>query len=585
MMKKSQKIEFQYKKIKQQYKQIKELANSTKINNLWHHEAVVRKKLKELSQMPPQHLKDYDRVYKDYVNLLNDISERILSHYNKKNGTDYIFEEVIKEDFSAYLSSGIMSMLMTTHIPNIVAEEFRRHFPANPKDEYTATRTMKRTFILHLGETNTGKTYNALERLKTSAKGVYLAPLRILALENFERLNNEGVRCNLLTGEEEITVDGACHTSCTIEKLNIEWNYEVAVIDEIQMIADSQRGAAWTRAVLGLRASEIHVCGALNAKKQLVRMIEDCCDSYEIHEYTRMVPLELEIEPVSMSQVRKGDALVAFSKKRVLALSQHLADRGTNTSVIYGDLPPEVRKLQYDAFISGERPVLVSTDAIGMGVNLPIRRIIFTGLDKFDGEEVRPLTSQEIKQIAGRAGRLGIYDIGYVASTTGGQLFIKDHIETPDEEIEQAVVGPSEAILDIGKLPLGEKLALWSTREESLPYYRKMDVRDFLLILDKIKRYRLSEDIQWRLMYLPFDVSNEELIELFLDYVDEHFIAHEQELTRPPLMEQDLAYLEVYYQKINLYYSFSKAFDLFCDEKWVHDTRGIVSEKINKLLC
>ena len=62
-------------------------------------------------------------------------------------------------------------------------------------------------------------------------------------------------------------------------------------------------------------------------------------------------------------------------------------------------------------FINKENQLLVSTDAIGMGVNLPIRRIIFFDTRKFDGEEIRPLTSQEVKQIAGRAGRIGRYDV------------------------------------------------------------------------------------------------------------------------------------------------------------------------------
>ncbi|MEM5590813.1 helicase-related protein [Niallia circulans] len=71
-----------------------------------------------------------------------------------------------------------------------------------------------------------------------------------------------------------------------------------------------------------------------------------------------------------------------------------------------------------ERFIKGETKVIVSTDAIGMGLNLPIRRIVFLENDKFDGIRRRMLTSQEVKQIAGRAGRKGIYDIGRVAFTS-----------------------------------------------------------------------------------------------------------------------------------------------------------------------
>ena len=62
--------------------------------------------------------------------------------------------------------------------------------------------------------------------------------------------------------------------------------------------------------------------------------------------------------------------------------------------------------------------VVVSTDAIGMGLNLPIKRIVFLENEKFDGIRKSRLTSQEVKQIAGRAGRKGIYNVGKVALFT-----------------------------------------------------------------------------------------------------------------------------------------------------------------------
>lgn len=59
--------------------------------------------------------------------------------------------------------------------------------------------------------------------------------------------------------------------------------------------------------------------------------------------------------------------------------------------MIYGSLPPEIRRRQMNMFNSGETKVVVSTDAIGMGLNLPVRRIVFLEMDKFDGNERRPL--------------------------------------------------------------------------------------------------------------------------------------------------------------------------------------------------
>lgn len=583
-MKKDRRVQHEMSYLKKQYPKIRQNVAESKNNKLWHHEAVIRNKLKDLASLRSGNPEEYRQVRKDYVGLLDEVSVRLLEHYNKMNKTDYRFEDVINGNYRAYLSSGIISVLVTSHIPKLVADEFSRLLPDNPKDEYAPARKMKRIFVLHLGETNTGKTYNALERLKQCKNGVYLAPLRILAMENYERLNRENVPCNLLTGEEEILVDGACHSSCTVEKADIKKTYEVAVIDEIQMIADTQRGDAWTRALLGLCCPEIHLCGALNAKQQLVRMISDCGDDIEIIEYRRSIPLATEKNKMKLSDVRQGDALVAFSKRRVLALSRYFTERGVKNSVIYGDLPPEVRRLQYDSFINGESRILVSTDAIGMGVNLPIRRIVFTETRKFDGEEFRLLTSQEVKQIAGRAGRIGIYDVGYVACLDEDISFIERQLLIPDIEAEKAVVGPSEELLRISGLPLKEKIALWSTKEETLEYYRKKDVRDFILVLEKLKPYKLTEEVEWRLMMLPFDVNNEEMMRLFVRYVEECFVLKYDELTKPTVNAHSLSNYEEFYQMVNLYYSFSKNLELLVDEKWVHDSRMMACEQINMLL-
>ncbi|MDF2614293.1 MAG: helicase [Clostridia bacterium] len=583
-MKKNHKLEREFKTIKQQLQAIKEITKSTKTANLWSHEAAIRKKLKVLHQMRDKHFKEFNVVYREYKELLEEISIRLLDDYNERNNSHFNFKEIIKDNEQSYLNSGIITVLMSSHIPSLVAEEFNRYFPANPKNEYQRARTMKRKIYLHLGETNTGKTYNALQRLKVSKNGVYLAPLRILALEIFERLNKEGVKCNLLTGEEEIRIENASHVSSTVEKLNLEEIYDVAVIDEIQMIGDAQRGAAWTRAILGLRCCEIHVCGALNAKHLLLKIIKDCEDDYEIKEYTRNVPLEIMNRPFHLKEVTRGDALVVFSKKRVLEVSKYYLEQGIKVSIIYGDLPPEVRRMQYDAFITGENSILIATDAIGMGVNLPIRRILFMGLKKFDGDEVRFLTSQEVKQIGGRAGRKGIYDVGYVGVFGSNTLFIKENLEVLDESIYEAVLGPSEALLKITQLPLKEKLALWSTKEETVHYYKKMDVRDYLLILDQIKKYKLEEVTEWQLMKLPFDVNHEDLLHLLLQYIKEIFIRKNDKLSKPHLVEENLESLEVYYQKVNLYYSFSKAFKLPFDEEWVCEARNTISSKINNLL-
>lgn len=71
------------------------------------------------------------------------------------------------------------------------------------------------------------------------------------------------VRCDLITGQEMEESEDSTHTACTIEMANIRDRYDVAVIDEFQLIGDPNRGWAWSKAFLGLLADEIHVCGKL----------------------------------------------------------------------------------------------------------------------------------------------------------------------------------------------------------------------------------------------------------------------------------------------------------------------------------
>ena len=584
--------ERELKKLKDQIKKIEQIITNTKTNALWEHEAALRKKLKLIGEIEKlfkkkrnsTKQKEANKSYKNYEELLNYVSERMLSDYNQKNNADHKLEEIIGTHYESYKSSGLMNILITKYIPKLINEKLDIIFPQNPKDEYKQARKIKRTIYLHLGETNTGKTYNAMQRLKKSKNGIYLAPLRILALENYERLNNEGVTCNLFTGEEEIIHQNADHISCTIEKLNINEEFETAVIDEIQMIADEKRGSAWTRALLGLRCREIHICGALNAKKLLIDIIEDIGDEYTIKEYKRNVPLEIQEKSFKYKDVKDGDALVVFSKKRVLELALFYSKLGIKCSMIYGDLPPEVRKKQYTQFLNKETTILITTDAIGMGVNLPIKRIVFMEIKKFDGKEFRILNSQEVKQIAGRAGRKGIYDVGYVAVYGNNCEFIKKSINKKDPDIEYAILGPSEDILNIENVSLTEKLSVWSEKECKSVLYEKMDIGEYLIVLHIIRRYKLSQINQWKLLKIPFDVQNKELMNTFISYVDELFISKRNEIFKPICKYESLDALEIYYQKINLYYSFGKIFEPTIDEEWVYEERKKVSEKINNLL-
>lgn len=156
---------------------------------------------------------------------------------------------------SQLLSRTLGYLYSVCYVPQAIRTSLEVLMALNPKDEYPEARAMDRHFILHLGGTNTGKTYAGFQRLKQARHRGCIWPLwRLLALEAQEVLLDAGIDCSLTTGEEEDRRAGDTHVAATAEKLDLKQPYEVAVIDECQMIADRQRGYAWTRAILGVLA-------------------------------------------------------------------------------------------------------------------------------------------------------------------------------------------------------------------------------------------------------------------------------------------------------------------------------------------
>ena len=149
--------------------------------------------------------------------------------------------------------------------------------------------------IYHGGPTNSGKTYNALQRLKSAKPGLYVGPLRLLAAEIYETLNAQGVYTSLITGQERREFPFSTHVAATVEMAAnlLEEEFDVVVIDEIQMIENKERGFAWTRALLGLRCKEIHVCGGLEAKGLIEKIASACGDDFELNTYDRFGALNV----------------------------------------------------------------------------------------------------------------------------------------------------------------------------------------------------------------------------------------------------------------------------------------------------
>jgi len=423
--------------------------------------------------------------------------------------------------------------------------------------EYDPSLQRHVRYVLHIGETNTGKTHHALEKMKAAKSGLYLAPLRLLALEVFDKLNTEGTRCSLKTGEEEKMVLDAHHTSCTVEMFHEKEYYEVVVIDEAQMITDKDRGFSWYKAITKANAEEVHIIGSKNSKTMLLELLGN--SDIEIHEYSRETPLEVETKEFHIKHINKGDALICFSRRRVLETASRLQNDGHSVSMIYGSMPPETRKKQIEQFNKGKTKVIVATDAIGMGLNLPIRRIVFLENDKFDGTRRRLLTSQEVKQIAGRAGRKGIYDVGKVAFTSDIKK-MRNLLLQEDEPVHTFAIAPTNSVFERFQRyyhDLGAFFELWGkfespkgTKKASLSEEKSL----YQLIAGTEIEARLSLMDLYGFLHLPFSKNEQVLTRQWEDTM--YAIIQGRELPEPIVKDRSLEELELSYKAIGLHLLF-----------------------------
>lgn len=278
---------------------------------------------------------------------------------------------------------------------------------------FPVARSLRRKVVAWLGPTNSGKTHQAILALNEANSGMYLGPLRLLALEQRDRLVDLGRECSLITGEERV-ITSDTHSARTVEMADFAEKHHVVVLDEIQLAFDRDRGWAWVAAYCGVAAETLIVTGPASSASVIQRLAQLCGDELEINYRERQGTLEYE-GVLDWRRVPPRSAVIGFSRAMVLELKAMLESRGHKVSVIYGNLSPEVRRNEARRFREGESDVVVATDAIGLGLNLPMDRVIFYETDKFDGEVNRPLATSELLQIAGRAGR-GPGATGWVAA-------------------------------------------------------------------------------------------------------------------------------------------------------------------------
>ncbi|KAI8485589.1 ATP-dependent RNA helicase supv3l1, mitochondrial [Branchiostoma belcheri] len=407
----------------------------------------------------------------------------------------------------------------------------------DPASWYPEARAIHRTIVFHAGPTNSGKTYHALERFSQAKSGIYCGPLKLLASEVHQKTNEKGVPCDLVTGEERVYAreDGqpSSHVSCTVEMTNIHQPYEVAVVDEIQMIKDPQRGWAWTRALLGLCAEEIHLCGEPAAIDLVTEMMLSTGEEVEVRRYKRLTGLTYLKEPLgSLNNLRPGDAIVCFSKADIFQLSRQIEAMEKECAVIYGSLPPGTKLAQARKFNDPKDPckILVATDAIGMGINLSIKRVIFNSLIKptlnEKGEkEMDNLSTSQALQIAGRAGRFGThFQDGEVTTMHKEDLqTLHDIIKQPVEPIEAAGLHPTAEQVEMFayQLPdasMSNLIDIFINLAQVDSRYFVCNIEDFKFLADMIQHIPLNLRARYVFCCAPINKKQPFLCTSFLKF-------------------------------------------------------------------
>ncbi len=505
-------------------------------------------------------------------------------------------EGFLKKEFEKFTRS--VMLLKRKDISSTILRDYLGQFWM-----HTDARRINRHIVYHMGPTNSGKTYHAIEKLSKAKKGCYLAPLRLLAGELFDTLNQKGAVTTLLTGEEVIEIPGATHYSSTIEMARLNERFDCAVIDEIQMLTDSQRGWAWTRALVGLQADEIHLCGDPSVLELVKKILKLTGDTLEVKEYQRMTELKVMDRPITLAELERGDALIVFSRRNALKYKADLENLDFKVSIVYGRLSPEVRREQARKFDFGETDIIVSTDAIAMGMNLPVQRIVFSALSKFIDNKELPLTMSEIKQIAGRAGRYGRFPVGYVTTLNrvdNGPERLMEAISHTLGQSEQAMVGPDldifksvNSALDMNKLPvlsLSEFLRLFNTMSFERPFFCT-DLKEMIELAEMVEQTdehgKLTPSEIFGFACAPVNLGLVEHVQYYL-WILKHYVDAAPIFSEPIEHENgDIDYLETSIKCVELYQWLARHFDrknFHFEERRLLENKAKAVEKLNGLL-
>jgi superfamily II RNA helicase len=306
-----------------------------------------------------------------------------------------------------------------------------------------------------------------LRAMSRGERSVYTAPIKALVAEKFrdlaELFGAENV--GLMTGDGSVNRDAPilCCTAEILARIALrhgeETPFTAVIQDEFHYYGDRDRGMAWQLPLLTMPHAQFLL---LSATLGDTRAIEaDLAERtgrpiVAVNQGERPVPLSFLYSTDAVDEtlgklVRRGLApiyAVHFTQRDATELAQALtstnfasdeqkaslkaATKGFRFDSPFGDtvrryvlhgvglhhagLLPKYRILVEKLAQQGLFTVISGTDTLGVGINVPIRSVLFTQLCKFDGESVDILSVRDFQQIAGRAGRKGYDDEGTVVA-------------------------------------------------------------------------------------------------------------------------------------------------------------------------
>ncbi|MFN2539436.1 MAG: DEAD/DEAH box helicase [Mycobacteriales bacterium] len=374
-----------------------------------------------------------------------------------------------------------MSLQPVAGGPDAVLEAFTDWVPVTlyPAQEEALLELLAGNHVVLATPTGSGKSLVALgAHLAAWSEGlqsVYTAPIKALVSEKFFALCDVfgAENVGMATGDAAVNTDAPI-VCCTAEVLanralrhGAETGVGLVVMDEFHYYGDPERGWAWQVPLLEMTGTQFLLMSATLGDTSAIR--EDLTrrtrrETTEVAHAERPIPLSFEwsldplhekleellqthqapiyvVHATQESAVERAQALMSVNvctrdeKDQIASLigSFRFTTRFGQTlsrlvrhgiGVHHAGMLPKYRRLVETLAQAGLLKVVCGTDTLGVGINVPIRTVLFTTLAKYDGTRTRHLKAREFHQIAGRAGRAGFDTAGLVV------------VQAPDHVIE-----------------------------------------------------------------------------------------------------------------------------------------------------